>query len=206
MANTEVELEPSPPYPLVDNQPFVDGQDEVVVSAFLLSTPSIAQVWELDSQGVKTTLLGSASVSNSGETTISLVSPLTEGEDSVGVCWDTTGAELVVFDVLPAVPTIRELDPPSIELALATSVTIKGLNFSQTMVLNYRREFEDSASTLSFTYVDSETITVQIPAQAGPLEEGGIELWAVEPGSTSDPDSIGGVLGVVPAGGCEEEE
>ena len=71
----------------------------------------------------------------------------------------------VTHKVLAAWPQVIESDPPQIDTGMAETITLKGYNFQANMTLHAKYP-GGQKQALPFTYTDSETITISVPALA----------------------------------------
>lgn len=135
-----------------------DGQTAIDVSGVQNAG---VQVWTLNVDMTQDTLIGSGTI-GAGITSITLTSALTKG-DRVGVYYATgsTGRDVPAYLAVDDWPQITEVDEPLIDIAGGTH-TIKGLNFASDVDVGLVTK--TGTHNLSFTFVDSRTLTVTVPA------------------------------------------
>lgn len=144
----------------------------------------VAEVWirNLDHENV--TLLGSVTLGPDW-TTLNLSAALEEGQ-FIGVNYSDTPEESLVSHVWKTWPHIVGTDEYSVDV-VGDSLTISGQNFTATSVVVLTTNGGETERTLTVTLVDSETLTVTIPAlEASDL--GGASITVTEPGQDAEED------------------
>jgi len=184
VVDTETIVDPDDPTPGVRGC-LTDGDANVMVVGFQITTTKTAEVWALDASGAAVTLLGSASVAPQAEVLIPLSQALST-QDVVRISYEgeeSAGRRILVRG---AIPRLYRATPASLPSAASVPVSMEGDGLSATMALFVTRA-DGTKSTLAFTYVDSEHITATITTLT---EDRFLMVWAIAPGQDIRVDGV----------------
>ncbi len=178
-----IELDGTAEFPMPFGDPYL-GQTSIKASG---TDGAIAEVWTLQANGLKDERLGSAILGGSGYTPIALSRAL-EATDVLGIYYASGGAAtvptLTVFSAWPQVVSTAGTGPTGFVELAGGAMTLKGLNFSQTMTVVLRTA-GGTGYVLSTSNLTSESVTVTVPA-LGPGDAGKATIVVTEPSQPED--------------------
>jgi hypothetical protein len=155
-------------HPVVKGHPY-DGQSQLQVRAPI---GLVVQVWDLDANGDEDTLLGSATITTSEWTSISLSPALSEGDD-LAIRSTTSPSHVVKYSVIDDRPQLLGAEPAIVHTSEAQTVQFEGINLVSGMSAVLRTADGEDHS-VSVDFVGQTEIRVTMPTlsdeAAGPAE------------------------------------